>query len=1004
LSDKIITNNQQAAADKLSTTSEWTKTTCPYCGVGCGVEVKSVEVDTISNTLVDDNLVEGNNKAEAKFIVRGDKTHPANLGRLCSKGLALAETITNKGKLLTPSINGQQTTWDKATDYVANGFLETIKKYGEDSVAFYVSGQLLTEDYYVANKLIKGFIGSANIDTNSRLCMSSSVAGHKRAFGSDTVPNCYEDFELAELVVLIGSNLAWCHPVLYQRLKAAKEVNPQLKVVVIDPRKTDTCDIADLHLAIRSGSDAALFNGLLSYLANFNYLDHEYINKHTNDFKNALATAQEDTNTKYDERFNFLTLANITSLSITQLNTFYEWFAKTDKTLSVFSQGVNQSSSGTDKVNSIINCHLATGRIGREGSGPFSITGQPNAMGGREVGGLANMLAAHMDFPEKGNPESNAGWQTVSDFWKTKCLAKTPGLKAIDLFNAVDEGKIKAIWIMATNPVVSMPDSNHIKTALKKCPLVVVSDCIANTDTTTYGHVLLPAMGWAEKSGTVTNSERYISRQRSILPENIITTDASKNHINPNVSLNNSDDIANNREINQAKPDWWIIVNVAKKMGFKGFDFKTPADIFREHATLTGANNNGSRDLDISALANLTDEAYDNLTPVQWPLIPSVEKASTDLKQVKTTKRFFADGIFYTKNKKANMIAVKYKAPAHAANADYPIVLNSGRIRDQWHTMTRTGIATKLCAHLSEPFLQVHPQDAEILALRDGCIAKIKSKWGQAKARIVITNNVNVGESFMPIHWSQTHASDGQICSLISPDVDPVSGQPELKNTPINIELWEHQTNAITISKTELNKKLLDNYFEYWVKREIESGYLYYLASKQRSEVIITELQENLLSVLGINIEFHNKKEGVYRSAKILDKHLLAACIVAPNISNDDYAWLDTLLAKELTTDIQCSLLSGIARASLLTGKQICACRQVGELTIEQTIKEFLGAQTTTTHLYNNKMQLNGDYSADKTLDNVKTSTGAGTGCGSCVAELKQIIDRNVPAKIDAAI
>lgn len=962
--------------------AEWTKTTCPYCGVGCGVEVKSIEVKSaevksVEEKKTNDNIAEGNNKTEPRFIVRGDKAHPANFGRLCSKGLALAETITNKGKLLTPSIDGQQASWDKAVDYVANGFLDTIKKYGPDSVAFYVSGQLLTEDYYVANKLIKGFIGSANIDTNSRLCMSSSVAGHKRAFGSDTVPNCYEDFELAELIVLIGSNLAWCHPVLYQRLKAAKEVNPQLKVVVIDPRKTDTCDIADIHLAIKAGSDIALFNGMLSYLANFNYLDHEYINAHTNNFNDALTSAQEDTNTEYNERFNFLTLANITGLSITQIETFYEWFASTDKTLSVFSQGVNQSSSGTDKVNSIINCHLATGRIGREGSGPLSITGQPNAMGGREVGGLANMLAAHMDFPDEGNPESYAGWQTVSDFWQAENLAKKPGLKAVDLFDAVGEGKIKAIWIMATNPVVSMPDSNKIESALKKCPLVVVSDCIANTDTTTYADVLLPAMGWAEKSGTVTNSERRISRQRSILQTDIITTDASNNH----------------REVNQAKPDWWIMCQVAKKMGFNGFDFKTPADIFREHATLTGANNNGSRDFDISALANITNEAYDNLTPAQWPLTPITENQPT-----KKLKRFFADGDFYTNNKKANMIAVQYKAPAHAINADYPMVLNSGRIRDQWHTMTRTGIVPKLGAHLSEPFLQVHPLDAETLALSDGCIAEIKSKWGQAKARVAITENVNVGESFMPIHWSQTHASDGTVCALISPDVDPISGQPELKHTPINIEPWEHQTNAITISKTELNKNLLDNYFDYWVKREIESGYLYYLASSQKSEKIIAELQKKLLSIMGINIEFHNKKEGIYRSAKIVDKHLLAACIVAPRLNNDDYAWLDTLLAKELNTDIQHSLLSGVARASLLSGKQICACKQVGELTIRQNIQKFLGSDTMHSVYSNEK------YNADKTLENVKTCTDAGTGCGSCVSEIKQIIDTIIPAKIDEAI
>lgn len=968
---------------------EWTKTTCPYCGVGCGVEVKivndnaSTHVSTDKN--IDDiNIVGTNHKTATQFIVRGDDSHPANFGRLCSKGLSLGETITDEGKLLTPSINGQKATWDKAINHVADSFSKTIEKYGPDSVAFYVSGQLLTEDYYIANKLIKGFIGSANIDTNSRLCMSSSVAGHKRAFGSDTVPNCYEDFELAELVVLIGSNLAWCHPVLYQRLKAAKENNPHLKIVVIDPRKTDTCDIADLHLPIKSGSDVALFNGLLSYLSNFNYLDKDYIEQHTNNFSEAVFTAQKETKTTYEERFNFLTLANITGLSIHKIEVFYELFAKTEKSLSVFSQGVNQSSSGTDKVNSIINCHLATGRIGKEGSGPFSITGQPNAMGGREVGGLANMLAAHMDFPEENNPKSYDNWQAVSDFWQTKKLAKKPGLKAVDLFNAIDEGKIKALWIMATNPVVSMPDSNKIKSALEKCPLVVVSDCIADTDTTAYADVLLPAMGWAEKSGTVTNSERRISRQRSIVQADIITTDR------PNNNLSSDNNVTSHKQLSEAKPDWWIISQVAKEMGFNGFNFKTPADIFREHATLTNVNNKGTRDLNLSALANITDEAYDNLAPCQWPL-PS----TTENKNTQKAKRFFANGDFYTSNKKANMIAVNYKSPVHAPCSDYPIILNSGRIRDQWHTMTRTGIVAKLGAHLSEPFLQVHPQDAETLALHDGCIANIDSKWGETKARIVITDKVNIGESFMPIHWSHTHAANGKACNVVSPDVDSVSGQPELKHTPINIKRWAHETNALTISKTALDKCFLDENFDYWVKQRIENGYLYYLASTQKSEAIIAVLQEKMHPIMGISIEFHNKKDKLYRNAKIVNKQLLAAFIVAPNINNSDYAWLNTLLVRELDTEIQRSLLSGVASASLLTGKQICACKQIGELTITQSLQEFL--KSTISHDAHSQ-------TTEKALESIRTCTGAGTGCGSCIPEIKQIIENFTPSRIDGAI
>ncbi len=955
-----VKSNTENNVEDIAPTEKWIKTTCPYCGVGCGVEVKQLATK---------------NQLEQKFVVRGDNSHPANFGKLCSKGLALAETITTDNKLLVPSIDNKPATWDKALDHVANKFSQTIKKYGPDSVAFYVSGQLLTEDYYVANKLIKGFIGSANIDTNSRLCMSSSVAGHKRAFGSDTVPNCYEDFEKAELVVLVGSNLAWCHPILYQRLKAAKENNTELKIVVIDPRKTDTCDIADLHLAINAGSDVSLFNGLLSYLSNFNYLDEYYINNYVENFAATLASAQTSTRTEYNERFNFLTIANVTGLSINQIETFYQWFAATDKTLSVFSQGVNQSSSGTDKVNSIINCHLATGRIGREGSGPFSITGQPNAMGGREVGGLANMLAAHMDFPTKGVPASKTGWQTVSDFWQTKKLAKKPGLKAVDLFNAVNNGKIKAIWIMATNPVVSMPNSNTIKAALKKCPLVVVSDCIAKTDTTAYADVLLPAMGWAEKSGTVTNSERRISRQRSIFTPNtsanIITTDAPTN---------------NEKLENQAKPDWWIISKVAQRMGFAGFEFDNSADIFREHATLSGINNNSSRDFNISALAAITNEEYDQLTPQQWPLT-----ADTD---AQSPKRFFSEGNFYTKNKKANMVALTHKAPAHPTTAHYPLVLNSGRIRDQWHTMTRTGIVAKLGAHIPEPFVHVNPIDAALLKLTDQSIALIKNPWGQTKARVLVTKNVTPGNCFMPIHWSKTNASDGHICSLVSPAVDPFSGQPELKHTPVKIEMWQHQTNAMVISKEPLSETLLNTHFDYWVKRTIDNGFHYTLASTQNCNDISNHLKENALAIMGIQIEFNHKESNTYRSAKIVDKQLLSAFIVAPKIRHNDYAWLDTLLAKELDTDIQRSLLSGKACASLIEGKQICACKQVGELTIKQAIQESLQAQKKAKQFYN----------AAETLETVRTCTNAGTGCGSCIPEIKQIIEEITPSAIDEAI
>ncbi|MCC8987699.1 MAG: molybdopterin-dependent oxidoreductase, partial [Candidatus Contendobacter sp.] len=469
----------------MSGAGEMVRTTCPYCGVGCGVKV----------------TIDANDGAR----VAGDETHPANYGRLCSKGAALGETLSLDDRLLYPEIAGRRVSWDEAITTVADGFCRALLKHGPGAVAFYVSGQLLTEDYYVANKLMKGCLGGANIDTNSRLCMSSSVAGHKRAFGTDTVPGCYEDLEEADVVVLVGSNLAWCHPVLYQRILAARERRGgKPSLVVIDPRRTTTCDVAETHLPLKPGSDTALFNGLLVHLYQQNRLDPEFLENHVAGFWSAYRTAKEVAP-------NVPAVAVRTGLPESAVAEFYGLWGRTRKVVTVYSQGVNQSAHGSDKVNAIINCHLATGRIGQPGMGPFSVTGQPNAMGGREVGGLANQLAAHMDFA----PEDV---ERVQRFWQAPAIAQNPGLKAVDLFKAVADGKIKALWIMGTNPVVSMPDADQVREALRRCPLVVVSDAVADTDTLRLAHVKLPALTWGEKDGTVTNSERRISRQRTFLP------------------------------------------------------------------------------------------------------------------------------------------------------------------------------------------------------------------------------------------------------------------------------------------------------------------------------------------------------------------------------------------------------------------------------------------------------------------------------------------------------
>ena len=510
------------------------------------------------------------------------------------------------------------------------------------------------------------------------------------------------------MIVLIGSNAAWCHPVSFQRIRAAKEANPALKIVTIDPRRTSTSDIADLHLPVAIGSDTILFNGLLHYLSQQNALNQAYINQHTEGFSEALMASTASSNT-------LESVAERCKLNVEDVRCFYQWFVSHEQVMSLYSQGINQSSSGTDKVNAIINCHLATGRIGRPGMGPFSLTGQPNAMGGREVGGLSHQLAAHMDFTNVDDIER------VARFWQANNIATKPGLTAVELFDAVYDGKVKAIWIMGTNPVVSMPDADKVKNALQRCEFVAVSDCIANTDTTALAHVLLPAQGWSEKDGTVTNSERCISRQRALFSPS-----------------------------GNAKPDWWIITQVARRMGFEqAFHYRTPGEIFREHAALSGFENNaeqGFRDFDISAFAEISQHDYDHLQPIQWPVNQAYPKGRA---------RLFEDGQFFTPSGKARFIAIQPRLPVNLPDKNYPLILNTGRLRDEWHTMTRTAIAAKLNQHKPEPFVEVHPVDAERHALSPNTLAIIESQWGSMIARVQITDSQQRGCLFVPMHWTE---------------------------------------------------------------------------------------------------------------------------------------------------------------------------------------------------------------------------------------------------------
>ncbi|MCR4346289.1 MAG: molybdopterin-dependent oxidoreductase [Sulfuricaulis sp.] len=876
-----------------------TRTTCPYCGVGCGVLAR----------VADDGAVS----------VAGDSQHPANFGRLCSKGVALADTLDPATRLLHPQVNSERVSWDTALDTVAAGIRTAVQKHGPDSVAFYVSGQLLTEDYYVANKLMKGFLGSANIDTNSRLCMASAVAGHKRAFGSDTVPGCYEDLERAKLVVLVGSNVAWCHPVLYQRLVQAREKHPELRVVLIDPRRTASADLADQHLALCPGTDGVLFNGLLVYLRDHDETHSLFVANHTEGADEALAAARVSSP-------DVASVAEQCGLSATQVTEFFDLFARTERVVTLFSQGVNQSTSGTDKVNAIINCHLLTGRIGRPGMGPFSLTGQPNAMGGREVGGLANQLAAHFDL------ESREHRAQVQEFWKAPTIAALPGLKAVDLFHAVEQGKIKVLWIMATNPAVSLPDAQQVRRALEHCELVVVSDCVRHTDTTRYAHVLLPAAAWGEKEGTVTNSERRISRQRAFL-----------------------------KPLGEAQPDWWMVAQVAKRLGHgAAFDYPNAAAIFREHAALSALANDGSRDFDLSGLADVSDADYAQLAPVQWPVTRATPKG---------TARLFGDGAFFTPSRRARFLAITPRPPAHPTDTQYPLVLNTGRVRDHWHTLTRTGLAARLSAHTIEPCMEIHPQDAVSFGVADGALARVASKWGQSTVRVRVTDTQRRGSVFVPMHWNDQFGSSGCIDAVVNPATDPVSGEPEFKHTPVRVEPLNPKWYGFLLSR----RQLIPGTATYWTAARGANLWRYELAGDELPQDWATAAR-TVLCAQDEKVEwseYFDKTARRYRAARLTQGKLESCIFIGPNPELPPRDWLAGLFALEaLDTPTRAGLLAGLPpKGSRESGRQVCACFGVGEVAILEAIQ-----------------------SGCATAADIGARLKAGTNCGSCLPELKALL------------
>lgn len=720
------------------------KTTCSYCGVGCGIIVT--------------------NDAKNGVMVEGDKDHPVNKGMLCSKGMNLHYVVNDTSdRILYPEMRGskfyplERVSWDTALDRAAAVFSSIIKKHGPDSVGFYISGQCLTEEYYLVNKLVKGFLKTNNIDTNSRLCMSSAVVGYKKTFGEDSVPIAYDDIELADTFLITGANPAWCHPILFRRLEKHKEKNPKTKIICIDPRRTDTAAFADLHLQIIPGSDIILYHAIAKRIIEKGYVDHDFVKNHAENFKQykdlVLGTSLEKA-------------SKLCGISVNDIKLAADLIGKAKGFISLWAMGLNQSAVGVDKNTALLNLSLLTGQVGKPGSGPFSLTGQPNAMGGREVGGMATLLAAHKDIA---NP---AHRKEVADFWGVDEISDKPGLTATEMFEALESGKMKAVWIICTNPLVSLPDSRRAEKALQNAKFVVVQDISHNADTAKFADLLLPAAGWLEKEGTMTNSERRIS----YLPKGI----------NPP---------------GEALPDIEILIRFAKKMNFNGFNFNSAEEIYKEHCALTKNTN-----IDISFLN------YNRLKTegtFQWP-VPDYNHPGTP--------RLFTDKKFYTPSGKAIFnLPVSIENTSVQPNDEFPFILTTGRIRDQWHTMTKTGKVSRLLTHIPSPVLEINPIDAFKNEIKNGDIVVISSKNGEVRVKAKVTDSIKEKVVFLPMHWGKQLENDlNRTNNLTNTVVDPVSKEPDFKFTTVSIKKYVKPFQKIAIvGAGAASFRFIQNYREF---------------------------------------------------------------------------------------------------------------------------------------------------------------------------------------------
>jgi len=722
-------------------------TTCCYCGVGCGIVV--------------------NKDPLGRITVEGDKSHPVNKGMLCSKGMTLHYTVNDKSdRLLYPEMRynrnqpRQRVSWDVALERTAAVFKTLINKYGPDSVAFYASGQCLTEEYYVVNKLVKGFIGSNNIDTNSRLCMSSAVVGYKMSLGEDSVPVSYDDLELADVIFVAGANPAWCHPVLWRRVETAREKNPGIKIIVSDPRKTQTCSIADIHLQLNPGTDVTLHHAIGRCLIEQGAIDFAFVKNHTEGFEKYRQTVFERTVAEA------AMICGVKEEAIRQAALF---IGNAKGFITMWTMGLNQSVIGVNKNLSLINLNLITGHIGKPGSGPFSLTGQPNAMGGREVGGLSNLLPAHRDL------QNEAHRNEVEKFWKIPLgtINPKPGLTATEMFDALHEGKLRAIWILCTNPLISLPDVRKAEEALKKAKFVVVQEISSKPETLKYADVLLPAAAWTEKEGTMTNAGRYISHLSKIV-------DAP----------------------GEALPDAEIICRFAKKMGFAGFDFKNAEAIYAEHAALTRGTT-----IDVS---DLNYDILKEKRSLQWPYKVRSQKsevgsqhgvsAEEESKNYFGTPRLFTDKKFYTASQRAIIHSADDANQSEPVNETHPLILTTGRIRDQWHTMSKTGKVNKLRQHTSESFVEIHSDDAFSRGIKDNDVVEIFNERGKVRVKAKFSAEIKSGVLFMPMHWGKILSSDlNRANNLTNNLVDPKSKEPDFKFSAVQVRLYKKAKQKIVV-------------------------------------------------------------------------------------------------------------------------------------------------------------------------------------------------------------